>query len=334
MQQEHREQNQNEYQETSNGSHARNNGSRTSLERAGSSRSGTNVEAERTVPEIVYGDYTLEYDENNAATSSKIPDVLLDVPVVKVDEIDSELNDLRAKINLFARVFDLVEISAGVDAHLGRVRLHIVGVEAQALLKVRLDNVTAIIDRVLTSVDRNPQIVEMLAESAGLAVEDVGSEVGSAIEDFGEGAGSAVESVGAGADGAAESVGEAAEQVGGGGYAPADSLLQPGRALVESVNEEGQTVRGSVDGTGDLLETTLDENGVVAAETISGNLLELPVEEEELDELGEDRHPGEGRVRKRLRVRARRKRKPGRGEVCNVDPLPGIKGGGEREGLV
>ncbi|MBA2712424.1 MAG: hypothetical protein H0U55_02570, partial [Rubrobacteraceae bacterium] len=86
--------------------------------------------------------------------NGKIPDVLLDVPVVKVDEINFELNDLRAKVNLFAKVLDLVELSVGVDVYLGRVKLVIKGVEAQALLKVRLDNVTAIIDRVLTTIDR------------------------------------------------------------------------------------------------------------------------------------------------------------------------------------
>ena len=48
--------------------------------------------------------------------NGKIPDVLLDVPVVKVDEINFELNDLRAKVNLFAKVLDLVELSVGVDA--------------------------------------------------------------------------------------------------------------------------------------------------------------------------------------------------------------------------
>src|SRR3712207_9024778 len=46
---------------------------------------------------------------------------------------------------------------SGVDVELGKVALDIKGVEAQALLKVRLDHVTAIVDRVLTTVDRNPE---------------------------------------------------------------------------------------------------------------------------------------------------------------------------------
>src|SRR5215207_8041355 len=106
----------------------------------------------------------------NIPGDKTIPDVLLDVPVIKVDEINFELNDLRAKVNLFAKVLDLVELSVGVDAYLGRVKLVIQGVEAQALLKVRLDNVTAILDRVLTTIDRNPQIIEKLVEGVSSAV--------------------------------------------------------------------------------------------------------------------------------------------------------------------
>ena len=152
----------------------RKNDPRTSVQKAEEYRFASNIPGDQTIPEKEYADYTLEYDEDDAVMNGKIPDVLLDVPVVKVDEINFELNDLRAKVNLFAKVLDLVELSVGVDAYLGRVKLVIKGVEAQALLKVRLDNVTAIIDRVLTTIDRNPQIVEKLVESVGSAVEDVG----------------------------------------------------------------------------------------------------------------------------------------------------------------
>jgi hypothetical protein len=176
----------------------RKNDPRTSVQKNEEYRFAANIPREQTIPEKEYADYTLHYDQDDA-TSGKIPDVLLDVPVVKVDEINIEVNDLRAKVSLFAKVLDLVELSVGVDAYLGRLKIVIKGVEAQALLKVRLDNVTAIIDRVLTTIDRNPQIIEKLVESVGSAVEDVGEGAGSALEDVGEGAGSAVEDVGEGA---------------------------------------------------------------------------------------------------------------------------------------
>jgi hypothetical protein len=84
-----------------------------------------NVPSDQTVPEQVYADYALNYDEDDAALNGKIPDVLLDAPVVSIKDLDFELDDLRAKVSLFAKVLDLVELSAGIDAYLGKVKLTI-----------------------------------------------------------------------------------------------------------------------------------------------------------------------------------------------------------------
>src|ERR671911_173253 len=155
----------------------------------GHSRLAENVPSEKRVPEQGYADYAQNYDEDDAALNDRIPDVLLDAPMVSIKGLDFELADLRAKVSLFAKVLDLVELSVGIDAYLSKVKLTIESVEVQALLKVRLDNVTAIIDRVLTTIDRNPQIVQEVARGVGSAVEDVGEGAGSAVEDVGEGAG-------------------------------------------------------------------------------------------------------------------------------------------------
>jgi hypothetical protein len=119
------------------------------------------------------------------------PDVLLDVPVVKVDEIDLKIDDLHAQVAVSAQMQKLVQLSVGVEARLGNVELKIEGVEAQALLRARLHNVSAILERVLTTLDRNPQLLQ----SIGKAVEEVGSgtdhmldETGGAVENVGEGA--------------------------------------------------------------------------------------------------------------------------------------------------
>src|SRR5688500_18174206 len=61
-----------------------------------------------------------------------------------------------------ARVANLVAIKAGVDARIGLVRLDIRGVEAEAYLTVRLDNVARILNSTLTLLDNNPEIVERL----------------------------------------------------------------------------------------------------------------------------------------------------------------------------
>jgi hypothetical protein len=121
------------------------------------------------------------------------PDVLLDVPTLRVDDIDLEVDDLRAKVALAANVLDLVRLDVGVEAELGRVHLGIKGVDAQALLKVRLDNLTAIVDRVLTTVDRNPQLLERLVENLGRTLGPVGSGAGSAVSELGHAGASALD---------------------------------------------------------------------------------------------------------------------------------------------
>lgn len=85
------------------------------------------------------------------------PDVLLDVPMLNVEEIDLEVEDLRARVSFQAELADLVKINVGLEAELGRVKLEIKGVEAQAQLKARLDNVRAIFGDVLQSLEHNPR---------------------------------------------------------------------------------------------------------------------------------------------------------------------------------
>jgi hypothetical protein len=228
----------------------------------------------QTVPERMYEDYTVIDPVEISDTDE--PDVIVDVPVVKVDEIHFELDDLMARVSLHAEVLDLVKLSVGVHVELGKVELNIKGVEAQALMRARLDHVTAIIDRVLTTLDRNPDVLKEIAKSlkpvtegagkavgevgegankavgqigegAGSAVEDVGEGAGGAVKDVGEGAGGAVKDVGKGAGGAVEEVGEGANkavgQVGEGA----------GKAVGEVGEGAGQAVGGLGEGAGDAL---------------------------------------------------------------------------------
>src|SRR6476620_8647619 len=100
------------------------------------------------------------YEDYAVVDRKKIPDgpdVLIDVPVVKVDLIDFEVDDLQAQIAVRAEVKDMVQLSVGAHVSLGKVELKSEGVEAQALLKARLDNVSAILDRVALTLDRNPE---------------------------------------------------------------------------------------------------------------------------------------------------------------------------------
>jgi hypothetical protein len=156
-----------------------------------------------------------DYSLVDPANIPEGPDLLVDVPVVKVDEIDLEVEDLRAQVAVMAEMRQLVKLSVGADVRLGKVGLQIQGVEAQALLKARLDHVTGILERVLLSLDRNPEILA----SVGRAAEEVGggtgkmlAESGEAVEDVGEGVEQALPQVGAGAGQAAGQVGQGAGQ--------------------------------------------------------------------------------------------------------------------------
>jgi len=209
-----------------------------------------------TVPEREYKDYTLLHP--GSISDSDEPDVLLDIPVVNVDELNFELDNLHARVSLHAEVLDLVRLSVGVHAELGKVELGIKGVEAQALLRVRLDHVTAIIDRVLTTLDRNPQLVESLGRTveqlgsgASHALEDVGEGAQGAVEDVGEGAGGAVKDVGKGAGGAVQDVGQGAGgAVGDVGKGAGQALGEVGQGAGQAVGDIGQ---GAGQGAGQAL---------------------------------------------------------------------------------
>jgi hypothetical protein len=88
------------------------------------------------------------------------PDVYLSVPDLQVDEIKLDVENLEAHLALQARLANLLELRAGAHVGVEKVQLDIKGVAARALLKIRLENVYAILDRALTSIDRNPQILE------------------------------------------------------------------------------------------------------------------------------------------------------------------------------
>jgi e3 binding domain len=206
---------------------------------------------ESTVPEREYQDYTLLHPGSISDTDE--PDVLVDIPVVNVDEIHFEVDQLEARVSLHAEVLDLVKLSVGVHAEVGKVELSIKGVEAQALLRARLDHVTAIVDRVLTTLDRNPELLKGIAHSleevgsgAGKGVAQIGAGTGQAVEDVGEGAGGAVEDVGEGAGGAVQEVGK-----GAGGAV--EDVGEGASGAVEGVGQgAGQAVGGLGQGAGQL----------------------------------------------------------------------------------
>ena len=134
---------------------------------------------------------TAELAERQGATGrhgrggepSAEPDVLLDVPQLRVEEIILEVEDLRAHVSVQAEVLNLLRLSVGADVQLGSVHLEIKGVEAQALLKVRLEKVAEIINRVLATIDRNPEIVDKIVTPLGAAAGELKGTAGRSVDE-------------------------------------------------------------------------------------------------------------------------------------------------------
>ena len=98
-------------------------------------------------------------------------DVLLNVEELEVDRIKLTVKDLRAHVSVVAELASLVSLQVGVDARLDAVELEIEGVRAKLLLKVRLDNVRAILKHALDTVAEHPEILRILTRALDELVE-------------------------------------------------------------------------------------------------------------------------------------------------------------------
>jgi len=111
-----------------------------------------------------------EYDgrvvNQGGQPASEDPDLTLDVPSLEVEELNLDVENLRARISLQAELADMVKLSVGLEAEVDRVKLEAKGVKAQVLLKAGLDNVRAILSQALDALDNNPQILEDLIQTS------------------------------------------------------------------------------------------------------------------------------------------------------------------------
>lgn len=170
-----------------------------------------------------------------AMAGSDQPDVLLDIPNLSVEELTIEVANLDVHIALDARLANLLKLTAGADASIDQVKIGLKGVRAQATLIVRLDNVRAIIERTLQTLDNNPQLVSQLLSTVDNTVGTVGGVANNAVG-----------------------------TVGG----ITSSLLRNGQVLdlartgltevSRTVNSQGQTVRRVRNSAGQLLEVVTD----------------------------------------------------------------------------
>jgi hypothetical protein len=190
-------------------------------------------------------------------------DVYVDIPVAKVDEIKFELDDFRAHLAVLAEAGHFVQINAGAAVRLGKVELDIQGVETQAMLEARLHNVTAILARVLTTLDRNPELLQSVGEAlgdvgggahdlltdTGDAVRSIGKGGESAVQDIGQGAGQGVAGLGRGAQQGVEGLGQGAQQgVEGLGQGAQQGVQGVGQGAQQGLQNLGQPGGGAQNG--------------------------------------------------------------------------------------
>jgi hypothetical protein len=184
-------------------------------------------------------------------------DVVLEVPDLCVDRLRLDVDNLDAHVSLNVRVANLVRVNAGADVYLGTVELGIDGVRAEALLLVDLDNVTQVVDEVLTFIDNNPEVVSQLVGTVQHTVRTVGGVANTALQPGGV---------------VGQTLGVVGQTLG--------NLTQPGGVLTETVNALGQTVQTTLETGGGLVERTLDTAGAVVGSRPVGNLLQLPLVQE------------------------------------------------------
>jgi hypothetical protein len=195
-----------------------------------------------------------DYSEIDPKTIDEAVDVYLDVPVAKVDEIKFELDDLRAHLALLVEAGNFVHLNAGAAVRLGKVELDIQGVETQALLEVRLKNVSRIVSRVLTTLDRNPELLESVGEAlgdVGGGAHDLLTDTGDTLKSAGKGAESAVADVGKGAGKGVGQLGKGAQQgVEGLGQGAQQGVEGLGQGAQQGVEGLGQGAQQGVQGIG------------------------------------------------------------------------------------
>lgn len=89
-------------------------------------------------------------------------------------ELNIDVERLDAHLALRAEVANLVNLVAGVHVGVDKIKIDLKDVKAECELKVRLENTYNILDRTLTTLDQNPDLVKGLLETADSAVESTG----------------------------------------------------------------------------------------------------------------------------------------------------------------
>ncbi|PVI06261.1 hypothetical protein DM02DRAFT_552784 [Periconia macrospinosa] len=191
--------------------------------------------------------------ENTPANVSALipePDVFLNASV-HVGEINIEVQNLTAKINLDAQVLQLLSFNAGVDLSISKVQLLIQNVTARVFLEARLTNLVLMINDTLSSIDLNPILVE-LGNGIGNIVNQTGDLIGGITD---------------GADNSGSSNSKRSLDI---------IQIELENNILYSINDfSGNTHTNRVLAqNGDIIEQKLDNRGIISGTKVVGNYLQ------------------------------------------------------------
>jgi hypothetical protein len=191
-------------------------------------------------------------------------DVVLEVPRLSVDSIILRVDTLRARLSLGAQAANLVRLTAGAIANIDNVDLQLHGVVAEAYLYVDLDNVGRVVDRVVRTLEANPEILTHLLETVDSAVTTVGGVANTALQPGGV---------------VSQTVGVVGRTL--------NNVTAPNGILSQVVNTTGQTVQRVLDTSGNIVSKTLNTAGGVVSTNIVGDITRLPVVRETRNSAGQ-----------------------------------------------
>jgi hypothetical protein len=180
-------------------------------------------------------------------------DVVLEVPRLSVDSIILKVDTLRARLSLGAQAMNLVRLTAGAVVSIDQVDLEIRGVVAEAYLYVDLDNVARIVDRVVQTLDRNPELITQLLATVDSTVNTVGGVANTALRPGGV---------------VSQTVGVLGRTL--------NNVTAPNGVLSQVVSATGQTVQRVLDSSGHIVEKTLNTAGSVVGSRMVGDITKLP----------------------------------------------------------
>lgn len=114
-------------------------------------------ESHEDAPEYVSGN-----PDQASREADTEPDVVLDVPLLRIGEVKLDVENLEAKICINARLASFIHIEVGTKVLVEKAKLEIKEVEAEAYLRARLKRVEAIFMKALKTLDENPDLIKDL----------------------------------------------------------------------------------------------------------------------------------------------------------------------------